>query len=74
MSADIIPADEAGEFTITKAQLTEIGSASLAAFSLLLEAEADRRNLDVSITYNHVTWEHVVQWRPRRTREGDTSA
>jgi hypothetical protein len=70
MAAEIIPAEERGEFRLTDQMLMEAGAASLAAFEILLCEEAYRRGLDLRIDEDMRTGDLIVRWRPGHKPSG----
>ena len=64
MTAEIIPTGDSGEFHITEAMMRETDAVSLEAFQVLIEAEARRRNLDLQMFRDDVTFDVKVRWRP----------
>jgi hypothetical protein len=64
MTNDIIPAGDRGSFTITDAQLMEQSSLSMEAFGILVEAEAERRGLELAVSEDVVSRAVTVAWRP----------
>ena len=64
MGADVIPAGDQGEFRITDKMMFEADAATLEAFQILLEAEAQRRNLELRLERDMRTNDVLVRWRP----------
>lgn len=66
MTADILPAGEQGEYTVSEAQLMRQDYRSLEEFFEKVTDEALRRGLELNLLENRRDGSVTVRWRPER--------